>query len=34
MDESYGDVFRFDAREYGDKVLSFFSKKSDVKEIT
>lgn len=29
IDEEYGDLFCFDAREYGDKTLSFFCKKPD-----
>lgn len=27
IENTYGDILRFDAREYGDKTLSFFSKK-------
>lgn len=29
LDTTYGDIFLFDSREYGDKTLSFFTKKSD-----
>lgn len=29
MEDLYGDLERYDRREFGDKILSFFSKKSD-----
>ncbi|MBL7669284.1 MAG: 16S rRNA (guanine(966)-N(2))-methyltransferase RsmD [Bdellovibrionaceae bacterium] len=29
LETAYGDIFLFDSREYGDKTLSFFTKKSD-----
>lgn len=29
MEDLYGDLERYDKREFGDKILSFFSKKSD-----
>lgn len=31
MENSYGDLERYDHREFGDKILSFFSKKQDKK---
>lgn len=32
MEEEYGDLERYDHREFGDKILSFFSKKRDKDE--
>lgn len=32
MEDVYGDLERYDAKEYGDKILSFFRKKTDKKE--
>jgi 16S rRNA (guanine966-N2)-methyltransferase len=29
MDDLYGDIERYDHREFGDKILSFFAKKKD-----
>ena len=28
MDDAYGDLYRYDYKDYGDKVLSFFTKKA------